>query len=629
MTDEQGTGRGRIERYFEQEYNYLQMAGEEFAEKHKLLGSRLKLSERERKDPFVERLFEAFAFLAGRIHERLDDEWPELAGTLLDQLFPHLLRPFPSCAILEARHRPGLLVQPTVIPRGSEVQTPRGKVQLQRRVSSAPGQIDRTVQKEEPAEFIFRTTQDLIVRPLRIVSVTTAEIPDGGSSLVLRFQMDRNISYGSLGLQTLRLFLHGAHSLRYAMLLYFARHVAGIGVREVGPEGSASFKRISECRVTFPALASSEAEDLAILPFARQTFAGYRLLQEYFAFPDRFFFVDIQGLDAFAASSAGYPFEIQFTFDRRFPREHLPGADNIRLHCAPIVNLFDRQTEPVAVDHRLPEYYLNPGLDRRWSREIYAVRSVTTAGDPKAAAFIYSPVTSYDVLDTSDASYAQRLFYSVVRRPPSESGAMGDTYLRLFGRGLLEQVFPNQTLSIQAIISNGTLPAAKVEAGVIKEPVGESFPPGIEVSNLTIPTPVLNPPDRSNYVWALVSHLVANIKSLADTESLKTILSLYNWSPAHSNPNKKRIQGIRQVHPITALGLLPRQGFVRGMEFKIEVEPGGFENGEGEIYLFGAVLHRFLTEYVSINSVVSLTMVETGTGRESRWLKETGKIPPI
>ena len=172
-------GEGReinIKKYFEREYNFLQQEGEKFGEKHQGIGSELRMSQRHRKDPFVERLFAAFSFLAGRIHERLDDEFPELTGGLLEQLFPHFLRPFPSCAVLEARAHVGAVQEPLEVKRGSEVQTPGGKYQVKYKVSSGPREKARVVEKTEHAEFIFRTTQDLVIRPMQLKEAVVEDL---------------------------------------------------------------------------------------------------------------------------------------------------------------------------------------------------------------------------------------------------------------------------------------------------------------------------------------------------------------------------------------------------------------------------------------------------------------------
>jgi len=616
----------RIRRYFEREYNYLQDAGEKFAGKHQTLGSMLKLSERQRKDPFVERLFEGFAFLAGRIHERLDDEFPEITGGLLEQLFPHFLRPFPSCAILEAKPRVDALTKPVVVARGSEVQSPAGKYRVQREVPAGPREAVRPSEKVEPAEFVFRTTQNLIVRPMRLREVRVEDAPHSASALILQFQLDRNVNYEALDLKQLRLYLHGAESLKYALLFYLTKHVAAVAAREL-TAAKAEFEAIPGVRIGIPELSAGlqySEDDLSIVPYARQSFAGYRLLHEYFAFPERFFFVDIEGLHQFKASRESHLFEVKITLapNCKIARDRTPGAENIRLHCTPMVNLFERPTEEVNLTQRLPEYYVIPDLDRRLSREIYAVKKVTGVSENKQRQHKYIPVTSYDMLDATDPEFKYKRFYSVVRRPAR--GDMAETYIRLFGPSMEQEAFPKETLSLEAIMSNGYLPRLKLEAGALKEPV--KFPAGVEAANLTVPTEVLECPDQQNYLWTLISHLALSYTTLAELENLKKMLSLYNWSPSQTNPNKKRIQGIKKVYEPAAKSIQYQRGVIRGIEFRLEVEPEKFEHGAGDIHLFGMVLNRFLSQYVTINSFAFLTIIEEGTGREYEWEPNLGRM---
>ena len=247
-----------IEKYFEREYNYLQVAGEEFAEKHQTIAGRLRLSERQRKDPFVERLMEAFAFLSARVHERLDDEIPEFTGGLLEQLFPQFLRPVPSCCILQADIMAGAHSSPVTIPSGSEIQTPAGRYRVKYRVSPGPEEQARTVEKEEPAEFVFRTAGDLTVRPMRLKEVRIEELPSGGSALILRIQPDRNVTYEDLELDNLRIFVGGSAQLKSTILYYLMNHVEELTVRELNLEES-GLNHIREWDVTIPGL-SREAE---------------------------------------------------------------------------------------------------------------------------------------------------------------------------------------------------------------------------------------------------------------------------------------------------------------------------------------------------------------------------------
>lgn len=616
------------DKYFEREYNFLQNSGEEFSKKHPTLGSKLHMSERERKDPFVERLLEGFAFLAGRIHERLDDEFPEIAGGMLEILFPNMLRPFPSCSVLQAKHKQGAISVPVIIKKGSEIQTPSGKYRVKYKVISGPQEKNRVTEKEEPAEFIFRTTQDLVVRPLRLEEIRTEESQMGNSSLIIKLQPDRNIAFDSLGMNNFQLYLYGSASIKYNLLLYLTKYVINVSVRELVTSRS-EYQKIDDIHIGIPELLDNSLladddsiENCSILPYSKQTFQGFRLIQEYFAYPEKFFFINIKGLEKFKSCGESYSFEIKIDFDKRLPRDKIPGLNNILLHCTPIVNLFTRSTEEVIVNQRMPEYYIIPDLDRRKSKEIYSVDKVNGISENKLEQYKYVPITSHDILDSSDPEYNFKRFYSVFRR--TRQSDMSEMFIRLFGPSMDQELFPKETLSIEATLSNGFLPAAYLEAGSINEPL--NFPVGIEASNITVPGEVLETPQRQNYLWYLIAHLSLSYSTLADTDALKNILNLYNWSQSHIHPNKKRIEGITKVYEPKVVSKMYKQALVRGIEFHIEVDPKEYEQGEGDIYLMGLVLSKFLSQYVTINSYVILKISETGTGRQYSWDPKIGEI---
>jgi type VI secretion system protein ImpG len=615
-----------IEKYFEREYNFLQSAGEDFAKKHPTLGSRLRMSERERKDPFVERLFEGFAFLAGRIQERLDDEFPEIAGGILEILFPNLLKPFPSCSILQAKHKPGAISKPVVVRKGSEIQTPTGKYKVKYKVYAGASEKSRLTEKEEPAEFIFRTTQDLVVRPIRMEDVVVEDSNKGTTSLILKIQPDRNVDYNSLEMNNFQLYLQGAASIKYELLYYLTDFISSVSVKEL-TDKSAAFSEIKNYKIEIPELSADEqtVSDNSILPYSKQTFSGFKLLQEYFSFKEKFFFVQISGLEEFKSSGQSNPFEIKIDFNRKMPKEKWPTGKNILLHCTPIVNLFSILTEEVIVNQRLPEYYIVPDIDRRKSREIYSVDKVSGISENKIEQYKYIPISSQDILDTNDPDYNYKRFFSIFRR--SQISDVTETYIRLFGPSMEEDDFPKETLSIEATLSNGFLPAAYLEVGSIREPI--NFPAGIEAANITIPTEVLEGPDKNNYLWSLMAHLSVSYTSLSDVDTLKSIMNLYNWFKVHNHPNKKRIDGIKKIHKPKIISKIKNQSIIRGIEFHIEVDPKEFEHGEGDINLFGTILNKFLSQYVTINSFIQLKITESVTSKEYQWEPILGKIPPL
>ena len=613
------------DKYFEREYNFLQVAGEEFSKKHPTLGSKLRFSERERKDPFVERMMEGFAFLAGRIHERLDDEFPEIAGGILEILFPHLLKPFPSCAILQAKPKPGAITQAVNISKGSEIQTLTGKYKVKYKVHAGPQEKSRVTEKEEPAEFIFSTTQELVVRPMKLEQVRIEETPQGNSFLILKIQPDRNVNYAPLNMNNFQIYLQGSASVKFNLLLYLTRYVSSVSVKEL-IDNKSTFRKIDDFSIGIPELSwETDENDNSILPYSKQTFTGFRILHEYFSFQEKFFFVTLKGLEKFKDSGESNPFEIKIDFNRRIVREKSPGPNDILLHCTPIVNLFSRSTEEVIVNQRLPEYYVIPDLDRRKSREIYSIDKITGISENKIEQYKYIPITAHDILETSDPEYNYKRFYSVFIRTVRSD--MNETYLRLFGPSMEEEVFPKETLSTQATLSNGFLPSSYLEVGSIKEPV--NFPAGIEASNITVPNEVLECPERQNYLWSLIAHLTVSYTTLADADSIRSILNLYNWTKAFNHPNKKRIEGIKKVHPPKLISKIINQSLIRGIEFHIEVDPKEFEQGEGDINLMGMVLNSFLSQYVTLNSYVLLKITEVGTGKEYSWKPILGEIQPV
>ncbi len=615
------------DKYFEREYNFLQSSGEEFSKKHPTLGSRLHLSERERKDPFVERLYEGFAFLAGRIHERLDDEFPEIAGGILEILFPHLLKTFPSCAILQTNIKSGALTDPVLIKRGSEIQTQTGKYKVKYKVQSGSGGGSRLTEKDEPAEFIFRTTQDLIVRPMKMTDVSVEESAQGKSSLILKLQLDRNVDYNSLQMGKFRFYLQGASSIKYYLHLFLTRYVDSVWIREF-INAKSEFKKIEDFKIQVPELSLEteyKSEDYSILPYAKQSFKGFRILQEYFAFPEKFFFIDIFGLDKFIASGESPIIEIKIDFNRKMLRERQPGKNNININCVPIVNLFSRPVEEVSVTQRLPEYYIIPDLYRRKSREIYSVDSVSGISENRMEQYKYIPITAHDILDTTNPEYNFKRFYSIVRKTIQSD--MSETFIRLFGPSMEEEIFPKETLSLEATLSNGFLPSAYLESGSIKEPI--DFPPGIEAFNITVPTEIQNCPDKQNYLWSLIAHLSVSFSTLADLNTFKSILNLYNWTKSPTHPNKKRIESIKKIHKPKLVNKIMNQSLVRGIEFHVEVDSKEFENDEGEINLLGMVLNSFLSQYVTINSYVFLKISETGTSASYTWNPAIGEILPV
>src|SRR6202045_5490326 len=96
--------------YYDRELNAIRRLAADFAEAPPKIAGRLRLAPDAVDDPHVARLLEGAAFLAARVHHRLDDEFPELTDALLGVLYPHYLAPVPSAAIVQLVPQPDLML---------------------------------------------------------------------------------------------------------------------------------------------------------------------------------------------------------------------------------------------------------------------------------------------------------------------------------------------------------------------------------------------------------------------------------------------------------------------------------------------------------------------------------------
>src|SRR5947208_384265 len=119
----------RLLRYCENELQYLRKQGEEFAREFPLIGGRLSLDVVPCPDPYVERLLEGFAFLAARVHLKLDAEFPRFTQNLLEIIYPHYLSPTPSMAVVQFQPEltDAALAEGPPVPRGTPIRTLLGK----------------------------------------------------------------------------------------------------------------------------------------------------------------------------------------------------------------------------------------------------------------------------------------------------------------------------------------------------------------------------------------------------------------------------------------------------------------------------------------------------------------------
>jgi type VI secretion system protein ImpG len=589
-----------LDKYYQEELLYLRELGAEFARAHPTSAYMLAAPG---SDPDVERLLEGFAFLSARIRQKLEDELPEVTHGLMALLCPHYLRPVPSMAILEFQPVLAALRQTRTVSRGTEVR-------------SVP---------VEGTSCRFRTAYQVELNPLSIEEVHM-ESGAGPSRLFVQFRLWNQARPETLDLRRLRFHLHGDPSISFTLYHHLRNHVREVVLWEGGPgTGTSPAEGLRIAEVGF-------ADEEAVLDYPARSFPGYRLLQEYLAFPAKFLFLDLLGVEKLREMVAVERFTVEVRFDRALPAGLNPGKEEIRLFCTPVVNLFPHEADPIRVDRTRSEYRLRPAGTEPLHYEVNSIDSVSTtrtgSGEDREIPDFYSFDHGGGGSPRPDASQggsAARLVYYAARYRPSVVDGRSDTYLAFVdarGDGRAPEA---ETVSVLLTCTNRRLPEA-LRAGDLQVPA-ESTPEFVRFRNLAPPTPSIPPPLEGDLHWRLLSHLALNYLSLADAETLRGILSLYNFQTLHdaraAAANTRRLAGIRDVRSRPA-HLVLRDGVVRGTEVNVELQEDHFA-GEGDLYLFATLLNEFFALHATLNSYTRLTVRGVQRGEVYTWPARTGK----
>ena len=609
--------------YYERELTYLRRLGAEFAARYPKVASRLQLEPTKCEDPHVERLLEGFAFLAARVHHRLDDDLPEVSEAMLDVLHPQHVRPLPALSLVEIELDPELGKLPAGfhVPRGSELRS--------RPVQGMPCR--------------FRTSYDTTLWPMTISAAewTAADRAGAGARLgeavgAIRLELrafsgmrlgqltpGRVASSGdgtSAGTRALRLHLAGDATVADALHELLLNSCARVIVRD--PD------QPSRAPVVIPAsnIAPVGFEaDQALLPYPRRTFAGFALLQELFAFPQKFLFIDVAGVaDALATLGAGARAEMFFViapFERAERRQVLElgiNARTFRLGCTPVVNLFDQVAEPILLTQRASEYPVVPDARRRLEIETWSVDAVAGItpgqGEPRRIEPLYG--------FRHGRSDAAGTFWHAVRRASGWRTDRGTEVFISFADLSGQLRAPDaEVASLTLTCFNGDLPS-RLPFGVDERGDFELAQGGPvrRVLCLARPTPVVQPPLGKPLLWRLISTLSLNHLSLVEDgrEALRELLRLHN--AGDSMGGERQIQGLVGVRSTPAYARVATdQGiaFARGRRVELELDEEQFPGGSA--YLFASVLDHFLAQYSTMNS---FTQLAARTRQRKRVMRE-------
>ena len=595
--------------YYNRELDAIRALAAEFATANPKIAGRLRLAENAVDDPHVARLLEGVAFLAARVHHRLDDEFPELTDAMLGVLYPHYLAPTPSCAIVQFTSRPDLMV-PAEIPRDLPLDA-----------EPVRGETCR-----------FRTAYPVTLWPIEVESVRLSGLPlaapanprAAGAVAVLRIGLkcvSAEASFTQLGVDRLRFFLRAASNISIPLYELLCRHAVGIALAD-GPNDPTP--------VLVPPGAIEPvgfAAEEALFPWPARSFAGFRLLSEYFAFPEKFLFLDIGRLDAKTLVSGGNRMEIFIYLDRSIPElERAVGNDALVLGCTPIVNLFPQQCEPVALTHTATEYRIEPNVRRTGALEVWSVTRVRESR-PDGSFRPWEPF--YRLADGGRETGDTGGFFHTARRHSAAPLTGSDVFLAPFDPSFDAERTADAVLSVDALCTNRNLPADL--------PFGGGHPAlklveGVaaigRLACLTAPTVPLRAPLRERGFWRLVSHLSLGHLSVVGGEAgagaLKEVLRLYDL---RDTPETRAvIDSLLAVSSRPGTARVPGEragSFCRGLDVTLEFDARVWQ--VSGLYLLAAVLDRFLALHATINSFVRTRVVLRGRpGAAASWPARAG-----
>lgn len=615
-------------KYYSQELQHLREVGGEFAQEFPKIAARLGLEGFECADPYVERLLEGFSFLAARVQVRLDAEFPRFTQHLAELVYPHYLAPTPSMAVVQIQPD---LSNPNL---AADVRVPRGSA------------LRSALDKAGTTRCEYRTAHELKLSPLEIVearmfthggALAGADItlPAGvKAGLRLRLRATGGLRMDQIDLDRLVLYLRGTDAMPTRLYERLLGSVAGISVLPAA--------RPATWHVPLPATALQPvgfSEDEALLPISKQSFSGYRLLQEYFAFPQRFLFIGIDGLQRGFKRCAATEIEIIVWLKRvDTVLEQTVDASNFALHCTPAINLFARRTDRIPLSDEQFEYHVIADRTRPMDFEIYGIEEVTgyragAAGEQRFEPFYRARDlgTTYQAGAYFQIRREKRLRSARQREHGPRTGYLGsETFIALVDTANAPYHGDLRQLGLSVLCTNRDLP--------LMMPVGAGpadFTLDVEAPVETVrcvagPTRPLPSFAEGAVSWRLLSHLSLNYTSLLDSNpqegarALRELLGLY--CPADDAAAQRQIEGLRSVDSRAVTRRIPASGpivFGRGIEVTLTLDDAAFE-GAGA-FVLGAVLAQFFSQYVSINSFTETVVKTLARGELVRWPARTGR----
>lgn len=611
--------RGEFVERYKNELEYVRKKLKEFRDLHPEVSEALEIEEGgSTRDPHVELIIQALAFLNARTQLRLDDDFPELTRSVLSTICPNHLSPIPSMAVAQFsidRNAGGRTIA-FKIPRSTAVEVAD--------VKSRPCQ--------------YRTTCDLDLWPFAIESATLGvpgpgwiEDPDvldtqSKLDITLRCFLS-DATFAKMSPTSLRFFINPEQRRSFAFDLHRAVLNHTIAVYLSDGDRAKVRRKLDLAQLRQVGFERNES----ILPDEPHYFHGYRLLSEYFAFPEKFLFFEIVGLEPSHWAEMGSRVTLSFALEKSFEslQRHVQKSSLV-VGAVPVVSLFSHTANSIVDTGKKHRYPVTPDARYGDHIEIYRIENVTAITDDGLMRQ-YQPFFSFG---NDRRAVQNKAFWHATREPRLDLDSVDEHFVTFVDLDFQPDRAVRQRVTVSTtahnIIDNESFKGVALEAkmldGAAKQLVESVF-------LIVSPKKTLRTSSGRSANWKLISHLVTNHLPFGDEggspEVMKEILSLYDLAN-NGRPLINALKKITARRGTARISLDGETGFVRGND--IEVLMDDREISEYGVYLFGCILDRFFGFYSGPNSFtrleVRLDRPNTGEKTEllHRWPPRAGKL---
>ena len=560
----------KIKDYYLKELNSLRSDGVDFAKENPGLSSFLA---KEGQDPDVERILEGFAFLTGRLHQRFDEELPEVSHSLVQLLWPNYVRPVPSYSVIQFDSIKGDL---------KNIKMPKNTVVLSGKSS------DDIICK-------FKTCYEMNTMPLDLLDVEYLTYGQK-SSIELDFGMSAVGTLEDITFETLRVFLGGSKFMAKELYLYLNRYVEKIDIIVKDEDN----KNIDSIKLPIDSIKSVGFKTSeSMLPYPSNVFDGYMILQEYFCYQDKYLFIDIENMkdiEKLSILSQSTKLSLKIGLSKMFGKTQTPAKEDFYLYSTPVINLYESDSIPIRKTEFEDEYLLAASELKRHQSEVFSIFNVRGWVQSKNEYQDYTPFESFASVDENKEYYSQRVKLN-------NSLNRTDTYLRFSSsQGMFENIeHNNAVVSVKMLCTNKNIPST-LSLNSICVPDSSSYSLGFK--NITIPSLSYAPPIGGDFLWKIISNMSLNYLALDDIKTLIMMLKTYDFFGENDLKQKKKtevmLSGLTSIS--NSRSEMIYKGLpIRGTETNITIDPTKFIC-IGEAYLLCCVLNEFLALYSSVNS---------------------------